>query len=95
MKRTPIRVALGILPLVCLLAPGTVLAKGPGPDSFLAANLNTTLEPGVSHSWVIGPSSAYGGCVPTESGFQKLLSLVLERVRSLWSAFAVGRRPSG
>ena len=63
MKRTSIRVVLGVLLLVSWLVPGTVLAKGSGPGSLRVFNLNTTLEPGVSHSWVIGPSSACGAYV--------------------------------
>lgn len=63
MKRISIPVVLGILLVVSWLVPGTVLAKGSGPGSLRELNLNTTLEPGVSSSWVIGPSSACSGYV--------------------------------
>ena len=63
MKRIALGVVIGVLLLASVSAPGTVRATGPGPDSCRVANLNATLEPGVLHSWVIGPSSMCGAYI--------------------------------
>ena len=63
MKHTSVRILSGVLTLICLLAFGTIPLRASGPDPMLVADLNTTLEPGVLHSWVIGPSSSCGGYV--------------------------------
>ncbi|MBN1641226.1 MAG: hypothetical protein JXA09_08320 [Anaerolineae bacterium] len=63
MKHASVRITLGVLLLVSSLATSAARAAGPGPEPFRVANLNATLEPGVLHSWVIGPSAACGGYI--------------------------------
>jgi len=74
-----LRFILGALLLVCLLTPSPPLTDGAFADSpldinfdtpldagfekILDADFDTTLEPGVWHGWVMGPSSWCGGYI--------------------------------